>query len=481
MGVRPASGHRLEPRGRVRGRHGGHRLGLPDLHRARHHPGAPRHPPVAPGDLDVGGARGSQGEGAHRVIPGQVASSGDHLLGLDRKPLGRDPDLGSDAPRIAPGPAESYGQTGRGGLVAVELGRSIQRVEHQIEVAIAVEVGRSHALLDSRGIESPGLGDILEGEVSPIAEGRVGGVEPREQTPHLQQFTRARASPRPLGLGPGGDIHIEHVHLVTIGDQQVFVTVQIDIHEHRGPGPLAGAEPGQSADLGEGAVAPSQKEGVVGELGAIVPDPRLVIPRWHPIHLEAPTAMLPTEHVQHQEVVHTVPIDIGRIDAHGEGAGMTQRQRGRRAEANRATRGSLVDPETVFRLEIVADVEVRPSIARQVPEQHAQSPILGSRIERATRGGREGSPGPRNLGKTATAIVEIQRIDLSILAGTGRGHREPPDQIGLVGGTSVVGHDPLPPVLLPDGILGSRIIPDCHRPVIGHIQIQVTIPIGVGQ
>ena len=45
-------------------------------------------------------------------------------------------------------------------------------------------------------------------------------------------------------------------------DQQIFVTIQVNVEKNRAPRPIGSVQPGQLADLGIAPVAPVEKEGV---------------------------------------------------------------------------------------------------------------------------------------------------------------------------------------------------------------------------
>ena len=219
----------------------------------------------------------------------------------------------------------------------------------------------------------------------------------------------------------------------------------------------------------------------MGELGSIVPDAGLIEPGRHPVHLHIAPQVIAAEHVQHHKVIHAVPIDVGGVHPHREGAGVPQGQLGRSPKSQGATRSRFIDPESVFRLEIIANVQVWAPIASEIPEQDAQPPILRRRIERTTRGVQESPARPWHLREPPFAIIEIQGIHLAIFPGAHWSHGEPPHQIGFIGRTAIVGHDSLSPVLFAKGILGLGIITHRHRAVVGDVQIQIPVSIGIRQ
>ena len=85
------------------------------------------------------------------------------------------------------------------------------------------------------------------------------------------------------------------------------------------------------------------------------------------------------EHLDDDQIVGSVAVDVGKIDCHGRGAHVAERQSVNRAEALSV----LVDPDTVGgKKEVVANVNVRQPVAINVAEHDGQPPIQGRRRER---------------------------------------------------------------------------------------------------
>ena len=229
--MRQAIRNRLEERQYRRWRHDCNRLQLCNLRNARAGTGTSGHSSTAPSHLDVRRCRCAQSKAPHRVIPRQVATARHHLLGLHREPFCHHPDLGPDAPRIAGTTTQSYGDPGGCSLVPVELRRLIQGVEHEVQISIAIQIGRGHALFDPGRIEPPSLRHLFEGQISAITEGGIGSIEPGKHPTHVQSFEETHFPARFHRLGAGPDIHIEHVHLVAVGDEEILIPVQIDIQK----------------------------------------------------------------------------------------------------------------------------------------------------------------------------------------------------------------------------------------------------------
>ena len=231
MDMRQAVRNRLEQRRYRRWRNGSNRLLLCNLHNTGANTGASGHPSIAPSHLDVRRCRRAQRKAPHRVIPRQIATARHYLLGLHREPLGHHPDLGPDTPGIPGNSSQSNSHSRCRGPIAVELRWLIQGVQHKVQIPIAIQIGRGHALLDPGRIEAPGLSHLFEGQIPAIAEGGIGRIEPGEHPTHVQDFEETHFPARFHRLGAGPDIHIEHVHLVAVGDEEILIPVQIDIQE----------------------------------------------------------------------------------------------------------------------------------------------------------------------------------------------------------------------------------------------------------
>ena len=77
--------------------------------------------------------------------------------------------------------------------------------------------------------------------------------------------------------------------------------------------------------------------------------------------------MLRTEHVHHEKIVPSVPVDVGKINAHRREARLAQRQAGQRAEMA----APVVQPYPVGGTEIIADVNIRCPVTVEVAKHDA--------------------------------------------------------------------------------------------------------------
>ena len=134
------------------------------------------------------------------------------------------------------------------------------------------------------------------------------------------------------GRGDGLErIRVQDVVQIPSGDQQVLIAIQVDVHEYRAPSPFARRDPAEGSDLGVGAIAAIQSEGIAQEFGAEIRiiDRGIYVP--HALRIGAlplPGDMVAAEHVGHEEIVVTVAIDIGHIGGHRGHAHVTPRQLG---------------------------------------------------------------------------------------------------------------------------------------------------------
>ena len=64
----------------------------------------------------------------------------------------------------------------------MDLSRPLKPVHHQIEIAILIEIGQSHAVPNSRWGQSPGPRHVLEGQITAIAEHGHGCFQTGETT-----------------------------------------------------------------------------------------------------------------------------------------------------------------------------------------------------------------------------------------------------------------------------------------------------------
>ena len=306
------------------------------------------------------------GKDPHGVVAGQIAAPADHFLALHRHRAPVEPELGPDAPGVGRPALQTHRHARGNPLVAIDPRRPIEIVDHQVQVPVPVQVRQGHAVRDGARVEAPGLADLLERQVSPIPKRHLRNFEAAVHLPQIELFERREFFRRPDLLAAPGHIRIHRVEFVAGSDQQILVAIQIDIEENRRPGPFRGSSATQTGDLGIGPVTAIQEQGVPRVLRAVFDFADGQIKAGQIADLVVALLMVGTQHVQDEEVVKTVAIDVGKIDAHGKNTRVAQGQAGNGPKSALAG----VDPDAVGRLEIVADINIGSAIAIQVSEHH---------------------------------------------------------------------------------------------------------------
>src|SRR2546427_9454408 len=94
----------------------------------------------------------------------------------------QDADLRPGAGGVGRLAQEPHGDPGSARVVAKDRGGRAQSIDDDVEVAVAVQVGRGHAVRDGvLRAEAPALADVREGEVAVVAQGDALHGELREQ------------------------------------------------------------------------------------------------------------------------------------------------------------------------------------------------------------------------------------------------------------------------------------------------------------
>ena len=197
---------------------------------------------------------------------------------------------------------------------------------------------------------------------------------------------------------------------MAVGDEQVVVSVQVDIEEHRLPRPVARLDPGVAADLGEGAVAAIPKQRVARHQQAVGQAARHGGARIVWAGLRQARGGVAAEHLHHEKVGVAVAVDVGEVRPH-----RGVRHRAHRLRAGLAEfAGAVVEPEPVRRLEIVADVNVSEAVGVDVTHLHTQPEVerLGKRL---AVGLNKPTGTPRHFLKYALPVVEVKGVRLTVL------------------------------------------------------------------
>ena len=118
-----------------------------------------------------------------------------------------------------------------------------------------------------RRIEAPAGADFFESQSAAIAKERIRSFQLR-----MQKQIRARVL-RPLfaeRFDPVEHIEVFRIVGMAVGNQQIFITVKVHVHEHTAPGPIGGAHTGVIGNVGPSAITPIQKQGVPADLCPIM-------------------------------------------------------------------------------------------------------------------------------------------------------------------------------------------------------------------
>ena len=279
-------------------------------------------------------------------------------------------------------------------------------------------------------------------------------------------------------LAPVGHVHVLHVERMSRGDQKIVVAVKVNIHEDGRPGPLRCRQVGVEAYLGVGAVAVVQVNGVVAVLRAVIVHAKPQLGRLAVAQLCVPQFVLAAEHVNDDEIIQAIAIQIRKIYSHREVTALSNGQAVDRAKDALP----LVDPDPVGRLEVVAHVEIGPSVAVHVTEHRRQPPVVRRLGQAPAVLVEKGTGGERHRREGAPAIVQIQAVRLAVLYDFSVCfQRKTPNRVGGLERHAVDGYDFR---LAVDGAapkLDARLVADGECPVIDHVQVEVTITIDIRQ
>ena len=207
-------------------------------------------------------------------------------------------------------------------------------------------------------IKSPVSAFLGEAEVALVSECEISQHERLEHEAHLEQFTGGVLALLFQLLALVADVHVLHVQRVAGGDDEIVVAVEVNIHKYRRPRPLRCREVGVETDLGVGAVAVVKVNGVIAVLRPIVVHAKMQLRRLAVAQLCVAQDMLAAKHVDDDEIIVAIPIEVGEIDPHREVATLADGQAINFLENPVA----LVDPDSVGRLEVVANVEIGAAV-----------------------------------------------------------------------------------------------------------------------
>ena len=130
----------------------------------------------------------SGGEDQKRFGAGHVPAAGNHFTTLKRNGPAQQCNLGADGLNIRWRPSQTNRHTRGSGFIFIETSRAAQIVYDYIQVAVAIEIGESHGMVNAGLIGPPYWRDILELQITSIAEGDDWCVKPGIEPHVLHQF-----------------------------------------------------------------------------------------------------------------------------------------------------------------------------------------------------------------------------------------------------------------------------------------------------
>ena len=448
--------------------------------RLRRYVGNHQRAPGRPAGFDGKELRRSRGKHPHRIVTAQVASPRHEHLRLFGERARPNQNASPQTAGITARTAGPNQNTRGRGFIPEQRRRRVEIVLHHVQIAIAVEITQGHAMGNVAHIEAPLRRYVREREITPISKGHVRHGQPGKQLSQVQQLPGIHP---PLILELFrllNDIRIHHVELVPVGNQQIFPTVQIHIEKDRRPRPFAGRHTRQASHFGIRAVAPAQEQRVLRELLTLIAPTRFMATGRKIIDLLTARLVIPTQHVQHQKIAPAIPVYIRGIGAHGKRGRMAQGARRSGAKPQGSPGRRFVEPKAVRRLEIVAQIQVRPTIIVEVTKKHTESPIVRRRNQGLSRFVEKRAAGPAHRNKLPRSFVQEEGIGFTVLLHPGRRHKKTTNQVWLRCGPTIVRDDPWPGWFLAQGEFPRGIIANGVRPVVHHVEIQIPVPLSIG-
>ena len=257
--------------------------------------------------------------------------------------------------------------------VLVDECRRVNVVDHEIELAVVIQIRVGRTIGKSRLVDSPAPAFVGEGHVAVVAED-IARFGVRWQVPQKSQCApRVTALPRAIG-----GVHVVQIvdrFRIAVADEDVLVTVVVEVSEERAPAPVGVRDPGQTRDLAEyrTAVAADSVAQLQRVLGVIVTKTATAVIGQISVGHEAahplPTRQVSRHHVDLQDVGPAIVVEIGGIDTHSRLTGVLQpcsRFVGERPIA-------VVDVHDVVGNTVVGDVDVGPAISVQIGDDDTES------------------------------------------------------------------------------------------------------------
>ena len=357
----------------------------------------------------------------------------------------------------------------------VDRSRGVEVIDDQIKVSVVVEIPGCHAVGNPLQVKTPLGARGLKPALALIAEGRIARAPPGMQLHGALELIVGEATARVLDFSVTVLIH--HIEFEAIGEQQVFVAIEVDIEEQGGPSPVGGRQTCHPSHVGKVPARTPQEESVSVELRPRLGEIQLSQRGTIPNQLGHPKPVFPGQHVDDEEIVVSVPVDVGEINPHGRATGMAQLQRLQFPKLTPA----LIDPNAVRRGVVVADIEIGCSVTVDVAKHHGQTPISIRRQRRSLRIRKRAGlilDGP----EPSLPFIEVQPVHLRQLADLAVGQRlEAALPFGRAGRFAVdLGH--LPAIALAsEGKAGGGICQTHHIDEVRAVEIEVAVAVDVGQ
>ena len=295
--------------------------------------------------------------------------------------------------------------------VLEDEGGPVEIVDHEVQVAVVVQVGVRRPGGVTRDIHPPRHRAIAERQVAVVPEEGVGELAPRPLAqPREQSLLALPLETLAAGLRQVARAHLPHegeivevgnVLRIAVGDEKVLPPIIVVIRKEGSPAPIRRVHSGELSDLAEGRMpvrprAVVELQRVPHVLGLVAEPPaHLELVVGLPGEQQLAAQVVGRKHVEDHDVDEPVVIDVRHIRAHRGEALMLQILRcqiGKRPV-------TVVDPHQVVREEVVGHVHVGPAIAIQVGDGHAETVSLGQDAGLA-----------RHVAERAVAVVAVQPI-----------------------------------------------------------------------
>ena len=299
-------------------------------------------------------------------------------------------------------------------VVPIKRRRIHEVVHHDVQIPISVEIADSGPLRHGIHGEAPSLGNFFKSGIPTVAEGQVGRRQLGEGFDHFGDLRRRLQGAAPLGLGDAPRaVAILEIAPLSIGDEQVLEPIQVDVQDHRPPGPFAGFHPSLPGDIRPGAIAAVELQDVPLDLGPIRKPSGLAHHRGHARRLSLPPGPVATEHVHGEEIDMAIAIEIAEVDAHGKRGIAPQGHYRQFAKAQAMIWSRLVNPDAVRGVQVVADIQVGFPVARHILEARTQTPVPRRGQQGFAGRVQKGAVGPRGPHKTTPPLVQEHRVDFT--------------------------------------------------------------------